>query len=152
MCHLTTVLGSFHGRVLAARLGAEGVLVVLRGASDGPYPIQSTVDVLVPADQLKLAREILLADAVEDAFGGLGLEELEEGWPEYPEDLPSSPGDDDELDRALEASNRSEGFSLSPDPGARQRHRARIHGASAVLVVVVVLMLVGVGVVAAAVR
>jgi hypothetical protein len=69
MCYLTTVVGSFHGRVLAARLGAEGVIVVLKGATDGPMPFQSNVDVLVPADQLTLAREILLADAVDDAFG-----------------------------------------------------------------------------------
>jgi len=66
--NLTTVMGSFHGRVLAARLGAEGVIVVLKGMSDGPYPLQGAVEVLVPAEQLELAREILLADEVEDAF------------------------------------------------------------------------------------
>jgi hypothetical protein len=66
--NLTTVMGSFHGRVLAARLGAEGVVVVLKGVSDGPYPLQGAVEVLVPAEQLSLAREILLADEVEDAF------------------------------------------------------------------------------------
>ncbi len=66
--NLTTVTGSFHGRVLAARLGAEGVVVVLKGVSEGPYPLQGAVEVLVPAEQLALAREILLADEVEDAF------------------------------------------------------------------------------------
>lgn len=68
MQHLTSVSGSFHGRVLAARLGAEGVLVELRGLSEGPYPLQGLVGVWVQADQLELAREILLADAVEEAF------------------------------------------------------------------------------------
>jgi hypothetical protein len=61
-------MGSFHGRVLAARLGAEGVIVVLKGMSEGPYPLQGAVEVLVPAEQLELAREILLADEVEDVF------------------------------------------------------------------------------------
>jgi hypothetical protein len=74
MCYLTTVVGSFHGRVLAARLGSEGVIVVLRGSSEGALPFQSTVDVLVPAHQLSLAREILLADAVDDAFGAITTE------------------------------------------------------------------------------
>ncbi len=67
MRHLTTVQGSFHGRVVAARLGAEGILVELRGVSDGPYPLQGAVDVYVSEDQLALSREILLADAVDAA-------------------------------------------------------------------------------------
>ncbi len=75
MEHLTTVSGSFHGRVLAARLGTEGVLVELRGLFDGPYPLLAPIDVLVPTEQLDLAREILLADAVEDAMDGPWLEE-----------------------------------------------------------------------------
>jgi hypothetical protein len=68
MRHLTTVSGSFHARLLAARLGAEDVLVELRGLSEGPYPIQGPVDVFVEGDRLELAREILLEDEVEDAF------------------------------------------------------------------------------------
>jgi hypothetical protein len=77
MRHLTTVQGSFHARVLAARLGAEGVLVELRGMCDGPYPIATLVDVLVDEGQLALGREILLADAVDAAVDG-DLVELEE--------------------------------------------------------------------------
>jgi len=72
MAHLTTVVGSFHGRLVAARLSAEGVSSELRGLSDGPYPFPGEVDVLVPVDQLELAREILLADAVDAAFHELG--------------------------------------------------------------------------------
>jgi len=68
MVHLATVLGSFHGRVLAARLGSEGIPVELRGLSDGPYPLSANVDVFVHADQLELARALLLADAVDAAF------------------------------------------------------------------------------------
>ena len=67
MRHLTTVQGSFHGRVLAARLGAEGILVQLRGLTEGPYPLPGAVEVFVSDAQLDLAREILLADAVDAA-------------------------------------------------------------------------------------
>jgi hypothetical protein len=100
------------------------------------------VDVLVPADQLKFAREILLADAVDDAFGGLDLAELTlDGLP-----------DGSDGDRSPEGTNRSEAFALQAAPHARQRHQARIHGAAAMLVVVVVLVLAVVGVMAAAVH
>ncbi len=68
MVHLATVVGSFHGRVLAARLGSEGIPVELRGLSDGPYPLPANVDVFVHADQLELARALMLADAVDAAF------------------------------------------------------------------------------------
>jgi hypothetical protein len=68
MVHLTTATGSFHGRVLAARLGSEGIPVELRGLSDGPYPLPGPVEILVRADMLELAREILLGDAVDAAF------------------------------------------------------------------------------------
>ena len=74
MRHLTTVQGSFHGRVVAARLGAEGILVELRGVSEGPYPLQGSVEVLVSVDQLDLAREILLADAVDAAVDADAVE------------------------------------------------------------------------------
>jgi hypothetical protein len=68
MVHLTSTVGSFHAKVLAARLGSEGVLVNLRGAVDGPYPIFASVEVYVRQDQAAIAREILLADAVDAAF------------------------------------------------------------------------------------
>ena len=68
MVHLTTVVGSFHGHVLAARLGADGIPVELRGMSDGPYPLPANVEVYVHEDQLELARALLLGDAVDAAF------------------------------------------------------------------------------------
>jgi hypothetical protein len=68
MVHLITVVGSFHGHVLAARLGADGIPVELRGMSDGPYPLPANVEVYVHEDQLELARALLLGDAVDAAF------------------------------------------------------------------------------------
>ncbi len=65
---LTTVAGTFHGRVLTARLGSEGVLAEMHPFADGLYPLAAAVEVLVRADQLEIAREILLADAVDAAF------------------------------------------------------------------------------------
>jgi hypothetical protein len=68
LVHLTTVTGSFRGRVIEARLAAEGVAAQLEGLSEGPYPLPTEVYILVRADQLAIAREILLADAVDAAF------------------------------------------------------------------------------------
>lgn len=68
MVRLTTVAGSFPARVLAARLRSEGVPSELHGAIGGPYPLPGVVEVLVPATKLLVAREILLADAVDALF------------------------------------------------------------------------------------
>jgi hypothetical protein len=59
--------GTFHARVVAARLGSEGIVTQLRGNVDGPYPMGS-VEVLVTQDDLESARELLLADEVESSF------------------------------------------------------------------------------------
>jgi hypothetical protein len=59
MVHLVTVGSAFEGRVLVARLGADGILAQLRGDADGPYPLPSTVDVLVDAAQVDEARTLL---------------------------------------------------------------------------------------------
>jgi hypothetical protein len=83
MVPLATELSPFEARVLAARLGAEGVVWELRGGS-AVYPV-GWVDVLVSADDLPDAKELLLADEVEAAFGddptGFGVAD--------DEDLPS---------------------------------------------------------------
>jgi len=148
MCYLTTVVGSFHGRVLAARLGAEGVLVMLKGTTDGPYPLPSAVDVLVPADQLKLAREILLADAVDDAFGDMGLDEFpdaradqysgrfsEVAWPRessvsaFPNEMASS-------------ANGSSGSDTWCSAAEDRRRPARVRGPAAAVVVLLVATMV----------
>ena len=67
MVPLVTVPGVFQARVLAARLGSEGIVTTLHGAVDGPYPF-GDVSVHVDADDLELARQLLLADEVEEAF------------------------------------------------------------------------------------
>ena len=60
------VRDAFYARVVVARLTSEGIIAQLRGA-DGPYPM-GVVEVLVPADELEVAQELLLADEVESAF------------------------------------------------------------------------------------
>ncbi len=178
MQHLTTVLGTFHGRVLAARLGAEGIPVDLRGLTDGPYPLQGEVDIYVMADQIELAREILLADAVDDVFSrrrrapkmgcGGGLPGVTSGRSEYFDDTGNgdfAAGHDalDELDEAgtdvFEAGpdETHEGddrdFGVADDDLVRALgaviDRPRIKGAAAAAVVAVVVVLVVVGILAA---
>jgi hypothetical protein len=67
MVRLATVRSTFHARVIAARLGAEGIMVQLRGNVDSVYPMGDT-HVYVEADALDTAREVLLVDEVEAAF------------------------------------------------------------------------------------
>jgi hypothetical protein len=62
MVHLTTVASPFHGRVLAARLGAEGILTDLRGAISGTYPLPGLVEVWVEEPAAPLALGLLDAD------------------------------------------------------------------------------------------
>jgi hypothetical protein len=58
MVRLLTTLDQFEARVLAARLGAEGILWELRGGHDGPYPM-GAVHVFVEATDLDRARELI---------------------------------------------------------------------------------------------
>ena len=67
MVRLATVNSSFHARVIAARVGLEGVVTELRGNLGGPYPM-GNVHIFVPEDDLAVAQELLLADEVESAF------------------------------------------------------------------------------------
>jgi hypothetical protein len=67
LVHLTTVGSAFEGRVLAARLGADGILALLRGAEEGPYPLPGTVEIVVDAAQLDEARALVAAVALEPA-------------------------------------------------------------------------------------
>jgi len=72
MTRLTWVSGTFHARVLAARLASEGIETKLTGAVDGPYGVTvgdlARIDVLVPEAQLDAARYVLLADEVDAAL------------------------------------------------------------------------------------
>jgi hypothetical protein len=67
MVHLRTVHNGFHARVIAARLGADGIVTELRGSVDGPYPV-GDVSVWVAEDDAECASELLLADEIEAAF------------------------------------------------------------------------------------
>jgi hypothetical protein len=73
MVHLRTVPNSFHARVLAARLGADGIVTQLRGSVDGPYPI-GDVMIFVDEDDADTARQLLLADEVESELAMAGGE------------------------------------------------------------------------------
>ncbi len=67
MVHVRTVSTSFHARVIAARLGADGIVTQLRGNVGGPYPF-GEVSVWVGERDVEEATELLLADEVEAAF------------------------------------------------------------------------------------
>jgi hypothetical protein len=67
MVPVVRVADGFHARVIAARLGSEGIVTQLRGGIDSPYPM-GAVEVLVGEDDLEDATELLLADEVEAAF------------------------------------------------------------------------------------
>jgi len=78
MVHLRTVPDGWHAKVLAARLGCEGIVTHLQGNVSGPYPF-GAVSVLVEADQAELAAALLLADEVEAAFSEPPRRYLEAG-------------------------------------------------------------------------
>lgn len=61
MVPLTTAASPFEAKVMAAHLGAEGVVWELRGNVDGPYPV-GPVEILVSADDLDEARLIVGLD------------------------------------------------------------------------------------------
>ncbi|MGH9102447.1 MAG: hypothetical protein ACRDYD_05620 [Acidimicrobiales bacterium] len=62
MVLLTTVQDAFHGRVVAARLGADGIVSELRGAVGATYPLGGVVELWVEAGAAGDAAELLLAD------------------------------------------------------------------------------------------
>jgi hypothetical protein len=66
MVHLASLATPFEARVLAARLGAEGIVWELRGATE-VYPVGQT-HVWVDEASVATARELLLTDAVEAVF------------------------------------------------------------------------------------
>ncbi len=67
MVHLRSVPNAFHAHVIAARLGADGIITQLRGGVDGIYPV-GEVAIFVPEEEFESAQELLLADEVESAF------------------------------------------------------------------------------------
>ena len=61
MVLLTTAANPLAARILAAHLGAEGIVWQLRGNVDGPYPV-GPVEILVSADDLEEARLVVGVD------------------------------------------------------------------------------------------
>lgn len=60
MVRLTTADSAFEARVVAARLGADGIVTELRGAAlDSLYPTPGPVDLYVSIDDFELARDLL---------------------------------------------------------------------------------------------
>jgi hypothetical protein len=58
MVSVATAKSAFEAKVLAARLGADGVLWEVRGSIDGMYPV-GTIEILVDVDDLERAMDIL---------------------------------------------------------------------------------------------
>ena len=115
MVHLRTVPDAWQAKVLAARLGSEGIVTHLQGGVAGPYPF-GAVSVLVEAGQADLAAELLLADEVEAAFASqrwVGV-----GTAVYAE--PDATGDDAFADQTEDATD----VPLAAKRGASRRRRA----------------------------
>jgi hypothetical protein len=73
MVRLTTCGDAFEARLLAARLGSEGVVWSLRGGHDGPFAI-GEVEVLVDENDLTTARELLSLDDFDRPFASADAE------------------------------------------------------------------------------
>jgi hypothetical protein len=76
MVSVTTAANAAQARILAARLGAAGIVWDLRGGVDGPYPV-GPVEVLVEEQGLEEARELL---GVEEYDGELDERAPRELW------------------------------------------------------------------------
>ncbi len=71
MVRLLTAATPMEARIIAARLGAEGIVWDFRGSVDGLFPL-GPVEILVDEDGLDAARDLMLADDVESSFVGMG--------------------------------------------------------------------------------
>jgi hypothetical protein len=67
MVRLMTAANAMEARIIAARLGAEGIVWEFRGSVDGPLAL-GPVEVLVDVDGFESAKEMLLVDDVESSF------------------------------------------------------------------------------------
>ena len=64
MVRLLTAANAMEARIIAARLGSEGIVWEFRGSVDGPLAL-GPVEVLVDADGFESAKELLQVDDVE---------------------------------------------------------------------------------------
>ena len=73
---VATAANSFESRVIAARLGADGIVWQFRGSMEGPLgPLPGgLVTVLVVEDDYEAARDLLLADEIDGIDGSDGSE------------------------------------------------------------------------------
>ncbi len=67
MVPVATARGAFEAKVIAARLGSDGIVWELRGGVDSVYPV-GLVQVLVDEGDAGVARALLVADDVDSAF------------------------------------------------------------------------------------
>ena len=58
MALLLTTTNAFEARLIAARLGSDGIVTELRGATDTPYPGLFDISIYVPEEDLDLARAL----------------------------------------------------------------------------------------------
>ena len=58
MALLLKTSNAFEARLIAARLGSDGILAELRGATDTPYPGLFDIAIYVREDDLELARAL----------------------------------------------------------------------------------------------
>src|SRR3954451_25216534 len=63
MVRLMTAANAMEARIIAARLGSEGIVWQFRGSVDGPLA-SGPVEVLVDEDGFDVAKELLIADDV----------------------------------------------------------------------------------------
>jgi hypothetical protein len=72
MVWLMTAANAMEARIIAARLGSEGIVWEFRGSVDGPLAL-GPVEVLVDVDDFESAKELMLAAGVE-SFDAVGRE------------------------------------------------------------------------------
>lgn len=67
MVRLMTAANAIEARIIAARLGSEGIVWEFRGSVDGPLAV-GPVDVLVDVEGFETAKELLMVDEIESSF------------------------------------------------------------------------------------
>jgi hypothetical protein len=67
MVRLMTAANSMEARIIAARLGSEGIVWEFRGSVDGPFAI-GPVEVFVDADGYEAAKDLMVAADPESSF------------------------------------------------------------------------------------
>jgi hypothetical protein len=61
MVHLVSVHDEFEARLIAARLGSDGILTEIRAPLGSPYPLMGELQIYVGEGDLSLAKELLVS-------------------------------------------------------------------------------------------